>query len=100
MESEMPWMETAPMNEKIKFISEYLEEDYGTFQELCARYKISSKTGYKYVNRYKAEGVTGLEERSRAPHYQANRMPAEIEASIMELNTRGQDGVPRRLGIS
>src|SRR5665648_475567 len=81
----MPWRETEPMNEKLKFISAYLNKEDRTFQDLCERFQISCKTGYKYLNRYKEEGVDGLKERSRAPHVQANKMPKFVEDSLLEL---------------
>jgi putative transposase len=81
----MPWIETEPMNEKIKFISAFLENKTSTFQELCKRFNISCKTGYKYVNRYQLEGVEGLKERSKAPHCHWNQIPEFIENSILEL---------------
>lgn len=84
----MPWNETEPMNEKLKFISAYLSKDEGSFQDLCERFQISCKTGYKYIKRYKEEGVDGLKERSRAPHILANRMPLDIEKSILEVKER------------
>jgi putative transposase len=81
----MPWIETAPMNEKIKFISAYLNKEGETFQHLCERFQISCKTGYKYLHRYQEEGIDGLKERSRAPHVQANRMAADMEQNILEV---------------
>jgi putative transposase len=36
--------------------------------ELCERFGISRKTGYKLYRRYQAEGLAGMAERSRAPH--------------------------------
>jgi transposase len=63
----MSWLETEPMNEKIKFISAFLElEREYTFKDLCSRFNISCKTGYKYISRYESEGIDGLKERSRA----------------------------------
>lgn len=88
MESRMPWIETEPMNEKIKFISAYLKNEGETFQELCNEFHISCKTGYKYVKRYNEEGLDGLKERSRAPHVQGNRMASHIEESILELKLK------------
>src|SRR5882724_11914338 len=35
--------------------------------ELCERYGVSRKTGYKWVERYERDGPDGLRERSRAP---------------------------------
>lgn len=81
----MPWRETYPMNEKVSFISAYLNNKTETFQELCECFNISCKTGYKYVNRYQEEGIDGLKERSRAPHLQANRMGEHIERSILDV---------------
>ena len=82
----MPWLETEPMNEKMRFISAFLEtKNEVTFKELCQHFKISCKTGYKYINRFKSEGIDGLKERSRAPHCNAKKMPAYIEEQILEL---------------
>ena len=83
----MPWIETEPMNEKVKFISAYLKNEEATFLELCERFNISSKTGYKYINRYKEEGIDGLKERSKAPYVQANRMASHIEQSILDVKS-------------
>lgn len=84
----MPWKETEPMNEKLKFISAFLDNKDATFQELCKRFNISCKTGYKYVNRYGREGIEGLKERSRAPHSHPNQIPEFIEQSILELKDK------------
>jgi transposase InsO family protein len=82
----MPWLETESMNEKMKFISAYLEaKNQCTFKELCNNFNISCKTGYKYINRFKSEGIDGLKERSRAPHCNAKKMQATIEQDILEL---------------
>lgn len=81
----MAWKETEPMKEKIKFISAYFNNEESTFQDLCNRFNISRKTGYKYVKRYADMGIDGLKEQSRAPHVQANRMPEHIEESILNV---------------
>jgi transposase InsO family protein len=36
--------------------------------ELCRRFNISRKTGYKWLNRYAEEGIPGLGNRTRRPH--------------------------------
>ena len=40
----MPWMETSPMDERVKFVAAMLEGDE-TFVELCERFGISRKQG-------------------------------------------------------
>ena len=42
----MPWNETKPMDERVKFVAAYLAKEV-SFSELCARFGISRKTGYK-----------------------------------------------------
>jgi transposase InsO family protein len=56
-----------------------------TVTEVCRRHGICTKTYYRYLRRYQAEGVEGLEPRSRAPLTQPARMPAEVELEICRL---------------
>lgn len=84
----MPWRELNPMDLKVMFIADYLSRRFN-FSELCAAHSISRKTGYKWVARYNAEGVHGLDERSRSRHDQAHVVPFEIKASIIELRSKG-----------
>src|SRR4051812_3793400 len=59
----MPWSETSPMDQKTKFIADYLRHSL-PFSELCPDYGISRKTGYKWIDRYLHDGPQGLEDRS------------------------------------
>ena len=47
----MPWKDVRPMDEKMLFIADHLREP-GNFSQLCERYGISRKTGYKWLERY------------------------------------------------
>jgi transposase-like protein len=58
-----------------------------TVTEVCRRHGICTKTYYRYLRRYQAEGVEGLEPRSRAPLTQPARMPAEVELEICRLTS-------------
>lgn len=55
-------------------------------RELCRRFGISPKTGYKWINRYKRQGETGLGERSRRPHRSPARSDDEAEQRIVALH--------------
>src|SRR5881296_1829507 len=77
----MPWTETAPMNERMRFVTDW-ERDLYSMVELCERYGVSCKTGYKWVERYEREGPDGLHERSRAPHHCPHRIAADVAAAI------------------
>jgi Homeodomain-like domain len=77
----MPWTETAPIKERMRFVTDGERELY-SMVELCARYGVSRKTGYKWVARYEREGPDGLRARSRAPHYCPHRIAADVAAAI------------------
>ena len=53
--------------------------------ELCARFGISRKTGYKILKRYDEEGPESLRGRSSAPHTHPNRIAGRIEAAILRV---------------
>ena len=61
----MPWNETKPMLEREKFVVAVRSGEL-TFTAQCERFGISRKTGYKLMNRFEAEGLAGLADRSRA----------------------------------
>jgi transposase InsO family protein len=54
-------------------------------------------TGYKWVRRYRAEGVEGLADRSSRPHHSPNRTPAPEAGRILEARAEFRWG-PDRLG--
>ena len=83
----MPWRETAPMDQRTQFIADHLRETQ-TITELCDRYGVSRKTGYKWIDRYLRLGPAGLEERSRRPHRAPNQTADEIVAAILEARHR------------
>jgi len=51
----------------------------------CAARGLSRQTFYKYRARFKAEGVAGLTQRSRAPKTTPGRIPIEVEELIVGL---------------
>jgi putative transposase len=79
----MPWNEFKPMDQRVLFIADYLRQLH-SFSELCSRFDISRKTGYKWVERYRGEGVDGLAERSRKRHTQ-DGIPYAVRQAVLEL---------------
>jgi putative transposase len=77
----MPWLETSPVDQRERFIADHRRGFY-TMTELCERYGISRKSGYKWLDRFEAEGRAGLRDRSRAPHRCPHRISAEVARLI------------------
>ena len=80
----MTWQNTNARNEKIKFIGEWLKDEI-TFSDLCHKYRISRKTGYKLIRRYKSEGEKAVQEKSHTRHTHPNATGASIKHRIIEL---------------
>jgi transposase InsO family protein len=80
----MPWKETDKMDEKKEFVLKSLDERV-VFTELCREYCISTKTGYKWRQRFMEEGYVGLEEQSRRPVSNSKSLPEETSVEILRI---------------
>jgi transposase InsO family protein len=83
----MAWRQTEPMMERTQFVVEALGGAF-TMTELCARYGVSRKTGYKWLERFKSGGFAGLEELSRRPLRSPRRTRVEVVERIVALRRR------------
>jgi transposase InsO family protein len=92
----VPWSETSCMEQRARFVLEALQGHF-SMAELCYRYGISRKTGYKWIERYHREGVGGCEDRSRAPRKHPNATSAKIVARIVRLRREHRSWGPRTL---
>lgn len=92
----MPWAETEPMKERMRFVAD-AERGLYSMTELCGRYGISRRTGYKWLDRYDANGPAGLLERSRAPGCCPHRIDASVAAAIVEARRQHPSWGPRKL---
>nr|WP_269583778.1 IS481 family transposase [Roseibium sp. Sym1] len=71
------------MDERLRFVARLLEGE--KMAPLCREFGISRVTGYKIFERYKECGLDGLNDRSRRPYRQANKLPFQIERCILCL---------------
>jgi putative transposase len=92
----MPWRETEPMKERMRFVAD-AERGLYSMSELCERYGISRRTGYKWLARYEANGPAGLTERSRAPHRCPHRIDSVMAATIVAVRRQHPSWGPRKL---
>jgi putative transposase len=71
------------MDERLRFVARLLDGE--KMAALCREFGISRPTGYKIFDRYKNLGLEGLLDRSRRPYRQANRLPFQVERTIVAL---------------
>lgn len=74
------------MDERLRFVRDALSDRF-TISELCARYGVSRRIGYKWLARYDADGRRGLVDRSRAPHHCPHRIPAPLAELLVAERT-------------
>jgi putative transposase len=92
----MPWKETCAMDERLRFVVAASDAE-AVMSEVCAEYGISRQTGYKWLSRYEAEGVSGLEERSRAPLRHGRAADEALVAAALALRERHPTWGPKKL---
>ncbi|WP_262501008.1 integrase core domain-containing protein [Pseudohalioglobus sediminis] len=71
------------MDERLRFVARLLEGE--KMAALCREFGISRPTGYKIFNRYKDLGLIGLEDRTRRPYRHANKLPFQVEKTIIQI---------------
>lgn len=79
----MPWRECNRMDERLRFIGRLLEGE--KMAPLCREFGISRVTGYKLYKRYQSCGLDALTDRSRRPYRHANRLPYQVERTILGI---------------
>jgi len=79
----MPWSQTSPMDQRLMFIADARRGTLST-TELCDRFGISRKTGYKWIQRYREDGLQALRDRSRRPHSCPHATSPDTLALLLE----------------
>jgi putative transposase len=92
----MAWKEVLPMEERARFVLEAQRAEM-YFAELCRRYGVSRKTGYKWMRRYIAEGLDGVGERSSKPHSCPHRTSSEWEHRIILERLKHSNWGPKKI---
>jgi putative transposase len=92
----MPWQETCVMDERVKFMAQWLAGE-ASRSELCERYGISRKTGYKWAQRYAADPEGGLADRPHAPHSVPHKIDEATAEAIVRLRHRRPSWGPNKL---
>jgi putative transposase len=92
----MPWKETGPVQERTRFIEDYLS-GFFTITELAARYNVSRRTLHKWLARHDVEGSKGLADRPRRPHHSPQETDGDVVAKIIAFRKRFPFMGPRKI---
>ena len=91
----MPWKKNEPMDQRREFALKAL----GTlnFRALCQEYGISTKTGYKWRERFLRQGLEGMEEESRRPRSSPNQLSEGQVCEMVKLKLVHRHWGPRKI---
>lgn len=80
----MPWKTQDLMSIREQFV-ELASLEGANKRELCRRFGISPTVAYKWLKRFRQEGVEGLRNRSRRPRRTPKRVGPEVEQAVLAL---------------
>ena len=83
----MPWKESTLMSSRLELVLLVQQPD-ANVAALCRAFGVSRKTAYKWLQRYRAEGKSGLQEQSRKPRRSPANASTELETAVLHLNER------------
>ncbi len=86
----MPWLETDRMDQRTDFIVDYQRGLY-RMTDLCDRYGVGRKTGYKWLIRFAEGGRRGLRDQSRASHHCPHRIDGALAELLVQARRRHPD---------
>src|SRR5215472_13268732 len=70
-----------------------------TVKEVARRWNVHRSTLQVWLQRYEAEGLEGLANRSHRPEHCPHQMPAQVEAQLLELRRARPYLGARRLAL-
>jgi len=80
----MPWQEPSRMSLRQEFVTLAAQHTI-PMQELCQRFGISRKTGYKWLTRSRDPADGDLRDRSRRPHTMPTKTGADLDAAVVAV---------------
>jgi len=80
----MPWTSNSIFEARRNFVMLALSPN-SNIRGLCRRFNISANTGYQTLERYRAEGEKGLQDRSRAPRRRPLRCSKATELAVLSM---------------
>jgi transposase InsO family protein len=80
----MPFIELSIMSQRVEFCI-LASKSGSNMSDLCHRFNITRRTGYKWLQRYHEEGLLGLKDKSRRPDHFPNQTSEEIDQYVVGL---------------
>jgi transposase InsO family protein len=83
----MSWKESDRVSQRLEFVRLAVVRG-ANVSALCERFGVSRKTGYKWIDRWKSDGLEGLKDKCRRPLVSPGRTGDDVEQIIIKLRTK------------
>ena len=93
----MSWKDKTTVVEKRLEFVKLCDDGRYTVSSLCERFGVSRKNGYKWLQRYREEGIDGLKDKRRAPRSQPFRISDDIEEALLAERDAHPHWGPRKI---
>jgi len=94
----MSWKELSLVVRRLQFVK-LAWKGQQSLSQLCRRFGMSRKSGYKWLERFKQEGPRGLRDRGCRPHRSPRRIGPEWLVRIRRLRRRYRSWGSRKLAV-
>jgi transposase InsO family protein len=92
----MPWKIVGVIGERLRFVRAALKP-VCAFTQLCRRFGISRRIGYKWVARFRRAGAPALADRSRRPRRSPRKTPLRWLQALRQLRHRHRHWGARKI---
>lgn len=92
----MSWNKRTVFHQRCDFIQQ-TRAGNGSVAQLCRRWKISRKTGYKWIKRYRRKGWRGLQNRPPVARKHPQQLGQKWRRRVRQLRRRHRSWGPRKL---
>jgi len=92
----MSWKISNAEHLRMEFVLLAREPDVN-LSEVCRQFRISRKTGYKWLQRYKSKGLPGLADRSHRPEASPLQVTGAVVVELVKLRKDHEHWGPKKL---
>ncbi len=92
----MAWRTSNVQEQRVEFVVAASRKEK-SLTKLCVEFNISRPTGYSWLKRYRANGIEGVQERSRRPNHSPQRTAPPLEKRVRALRQERPDWGARKL---
>jgi transposase InsO family protein len=92
----MPWNQKTEFDQRYRFVQQTRAPN-ACVAQLCRQWKISRKTGYKWIKRYRRDGWRGLQNRPPVAQTSADETGRKCRRRVRQLRQQHPFWGPRKL---